>query len=133
MYKDYTNIRQEDGLWVATVYEYEGDRAYGHPINVYTEEVSEPAPDLPEIKSFDTGHVHMQFDFSSQEYKDFCSDPRISEFLNNQTVKVSYQGLQARKQLVAVLEAEGVITSVTAGLIQALFDTWLTEVANPTP
>lgn len=86
----------------------------------------------PEKKDFDTGYVHLQFDITSQEYKDFCNDPRVSEFLNNQTVNMGVLGIDFRKSLVSVLETEGIISSTTAGLIQGLFDTWRSQVKDTT-
>lgn len=131
VYKEYTNKRQHDGTWIATVYEYADSTMRGHALRSYTEEISEPDPVLPDTKKFDTGYVHLQFDISTQEYKDFCADPRTSEFLNNQTVEMSYAGLQFRKNLIDVLEAENVLTTATADKITTLIDSWASEVNNP--
>jgi hypothetical protein len=131
MYKDYNNIRQDGDGWVATVYEYADSSMSGHPNRVYTESVDAPEPQLPDFKTFDTGYVHLQFDVASQEYKDFCADPRTSEFLNNQTVSMSYVGIQFRKSLIAVLETETVLSNETAASINALLDSWASELKQP--
>lgn len=86
----------------------------------------------PISKVFDTGYVHLQFDITTQEYKDFCSDPRVSEFLNNQSVEMTVQGIDFRKSLITVLQTEGVLGATTAGLIQSLLDTWRSEVKDTT-
>lgn len=131
MFKEYTNIREENGQWISTVYEYVDSSKKGHPIKSYNEAVPAPVTELPETKAFDTGYVHLQFDISTQEYKDFCADPRTSEFLNNQKVEMSYLGVQFRKNLVAVLVSDSIITQATADKLNLLLDSWAAELKIP--
>lgn len=118
-HKDYIKINI-NGIDMLRVFEYSDDAT-----------VKSYVIDLPESKHFDTGYVHLQFDISTQEYKDFCADPRTSEFLNNQKVEMSYLGIQFRKNLIDVLTADTVLSEGTSDKLHALLDTWATQLKNP--
>ena len=125
----------ESGIWKQVVYIYRDAGMSGHPlssrIDTLTAEEAAAArvpEELPVQKIFDTGYIHMQFDPTSSEYKNFSADPRTAEFFNNQTVTVSRAGLEFRKGILAVLLAEGILTQATYNKVIAVVDSWLTQI-----